>query len=225
MMVASIGTTETVRRHSGTVASGYISIGKPPHHPCLDMRSLACARTPLKYVPCAYVKCSLPNRYAHALRSHKFFSSTDETNPVRQQPASSIAKPACMNMIRADARMIHLAQGSLFTNNVFDCCMESLVFSLHVSKFRIEDKPNFKRTPLRPCADECVIAASIPSNRRSSAASSHTVSCKRRTAGDTGLASSKREGLQEPSCKLDNRLSLNISMLPLQINLSEKKTT
>ena len=121
MMAASIGTTETVRRHSGTVASGYISIGKPPHHPCLDMRSLACARTPLKYVPCAYVKCSLPNRYAHALRSHKFFSSTDETNPVRQHPASSIAKPACMNMIRADARMIHLAQGSLLANNVFDC--------------------------------------------------------------------------------------------------------
>ena len=64
-----------------------------------------------------------------------------------------------------------------------------------------------------PCADECDIAASMPSKRRSSAASSHVVSCKRRTAGDTGLASSKREGLQEPSCKLDNRLSLNISML------------
>ena len=111
------------------------------------MRSLACARTPLKYVPCAYVKCSLPNRYAHALRSHKFFSSTDETNPVRQQPASSIAKPACMNMIRADARMIHLAQGSLFTDNVFDCCMEPRVCRLHVSKVPHPRPAKFQSNP------------------------------------------------------------------------------
>ena len=45
-----------------------------------------------------------------------------------------------------------------------------------------------------PCADECDIAASMPSKRRSSAASSHVVSCKRRTAGDTGLVSSRRKG-------------------------------
>ena len=50
---------------------------------------------------------------------------------MRQHPASSIAKPACMNMIRADARMIHLARcnlsGNLFANDAFDHYMEQHV--------------------------------------------------------------------------------------------------
>jgi hypothetical protein len=57
--------------------------------------------------PYAKPQPSIHHAIAAMQASNKFFSSTDETNPVRQHPASSIAKPACMNMIRADARMIH----------------------------------------------------------------------------------------------------------------------
>ena len=46
--------------------------------------------------------------HAHALSIDKFFSSTDDTNPVRQHPASSIANPACMYTTKAAHRIIHL---------------------------------------------------------------------------------------------------------------------
>ena len=50
--------------------------------------------------------------HAHALSIDKFFSSTDDTNPVRQHPASSIANPACMYTTRAAQRIIHLEMRS-----------------------------------------------------------------------------------------------------------------
>merc|ERR1719456_592429 len=40
--------------------------------------------------------------------SSKFFSSTDDTNPSRQHPASSIAKPACMYTTSAAQMIIHI---------------------------------------------------------------------------------------------------------------------
>ena len=46
--------------------------------------------------------------HTDALSIDKFFSSTDDTNPVRQHPASSIANPACMYTTKAAHRIIHL---------------------------------------------------------------------------------------------------------------------
>ena len=74
-----------------------------------------------------YTKCSIleeltVNSVLNIIRTHlveypQYIEArweTDCTKPARQQPASSIAKPACMNITRAPQRMSHMCVMPVF---------------------------------------------------------------------------------------------------------------